>query len=52
MDAPVLPSQMPPHYSLEMDSLDGRPVLAECQGAVVELPEIGGRHYHYERQAA
>ena len=41
-----------PHYSLEMDSPDGREVHGRERGRVVELPEVGGLHYRYERRAA
>ena len=40
------------HRSLEMDAPDGRAVQERDVGGVVELPEVGGLHHHYERQAA
>jgi len=40
------------HLSLAMDSPDWRPVHPPDQGTVVEFPEIGGLHHHYERLAA
>ena len=40
------------HYALEMDSPEGRAVQDGKLGGVVELPEVGGLHHHYERLAA
>jgi transposase InsO family protein len=40
------------HRSLDMDAPDRRPVQRRELGHVVEMPEIGGLHHHYERQAA
>jgi len=40
------------HLSLAMDCPEPRPVLPPDQGAVVEVPEVGGLHHHYERMAA
>lgn len=40
------------HLSLAMDCPEPRPVLPPDQGAVVEVPEVGGLHHHYERTAA
>lgn len=40
------------HQSLEMDAPDGRPIQAMPSGQVVEMPECGGLHHHYERVAA
>jgi transposase InsO family protein len=40
------------HRSLEMEAPDGRVVQERDVGEVVELPEVGGLHHHYERQAA
>ena len=31
---------------------DGRAVQAVAVGRVVEIPEVGGLHHHYERRAA
>ena len=40
------------HLSLSMDSPQSRPVQLPAQGAVIEYPEVGGLHHHYERRAA
>jgi transposase InsO family protein len=40
------------HLSLAMDAPDQRPVQPSAHGAVVEVPEVGGLHHHYERGAA
>jgi transposase InsO family protein len=40
------------HLSLAMDCPEPRPVLPPDQGPVVEFPEVGGLHHHYERVAA
>lgn len=40
------------HLSLEMDSPESRAVQPLCLGKVVEFPEVGGLHHHYERLAA
>jgi transposase InsO family protein len=40
------------HQTLEMDTPGGRPVQHQDHGEVVEIPELGGLHHHYERQAA
>jgi putative transposase len=40
------------HLSLSMDSPESRPVHLPAQGAVIEYPEVGGLHHHYERRAA
>jgi transposase InsO family protein len=40
------------HLSLEKDTPDGRPVQPAKPGVVVEFPEVGGLHHHYERRAA
>ena len=40
------------HNSLEQDSPDGRMVQSAELGEVVEFPEAGGLHHHYERRAA
>jgi transposase InsO family protein len=40
------------HLSLAMDCLEARPVLPPDQGTVVEFPEVGGLHHHYDRLAA
>jgi hypothetical protein len=38
------------HQALDMDAPEGRAVQA--LGAVVEIPEVGGLHHHYEHRAA
>jgi len=38
--------------SLEMDSPESRSVQLPAPGKVVQLPEVGGLHHHYERLAA
>jgi hypothetical protein len=40
------------HLSLGMDASDGRPVESRDSGIVVELPQVGGLHHHYQRRAA
>jgi putative transposase len=40
------------HLSLDMDCPDPRPVHSTDRGTVVEFPEVGGLHHHYERLAA
>ena len=40
------------HNSLEQDSPNGRMVQSAELGKVVEFPEAGGLHHHYERRAA
>ena len=40
------------HLSLGMDSPESRPVQLPTIGKVVEFPEVGGLHHHYERMAA
>lgn len=40
------------HLSLDMDSPVTRPVQPPDQGKVVSLPQVGGLHHRYERQAA
>ncbi len=40
------------HWSLAMDSPDGRPVQPSDQGAVVVFPDVGGLPHHYARVAA
>lgn len=40
------------HQSLEMDAPDPRPVQSSEDGRVIEIPEVGGIHHHYERIAA
>ena len=40
------------HLSLEMDSPSSRPVPLPGSGTVVQFPELGGLHHHYERMVA
>ena len=40
------------HLSLGMDSPESRSVQSPDLGKVVQLPEVGGLHHHYERLAA
>jgi putative transposase len=40
------------HLSLAKDAPDVRPVELASAGRIVQLPEVGGRHHRYLRQAA
>jgi putative transposase len=40
------------HLSLHKDTPETRTVQPETYGEIVETPEIGGLHHHYERRAA
>jgi transposase InsO family protein len=40
------------HLSLEMDCPQPREIQTTDRGRVVEFPEIGGLHHHYQRVAA
>ena len=40
------------HQALEMDCPESREVHSVDRGPVVEIPETGGLHHHYERAAA
>ena len=40
------------HLSLDMDCPEPREIQAPHVGEVVEVPEVGGLHHHYERRAA
>jgi putative transposase len=40
------------HLSLEKDAPDGRPIERPEAGTVLEIPEVGGLHHRYLRQAA
>ena len=40
------------HLSLGMDSPESRSVQPPALGTVVQFPEVGGLHHHYERLAA
>ncbi len=40
------------HQSLEMDCPESRPVQSVGEGRIVETPDLGGLHHHYQRVAA
>lgn len=40
------------HLSLDKDAPEARRVQPLSEGKVVEMPEVGGLHHHYERRAA
>jgi putative transposase len=40
------------HLSLGKDAPQPRRVQPRADGEVVEIPEVGGLHHHYERRAA
>jgi putative transposase len=40
------------HLALDKDAPDGRPVELSGAGRIVEIPEVGGLHHRYVRQAA
>jgi putative transposase len=40
------------HLSLAMNCPEPRPVSPPDRGRVIAVPEVGGLHHHYERQAA
>jgi putative transposase len=40
------------HLSLEKDAPEPRPIQALNLGEIIEVPEVGGLHHHYERRAA
>ena len=40
------------HLSLEKDAPEPRPIQEVKLGEVIEIPEVGGLHHHYERRAA
>jgi transposase InsO family protein len=40
------------HLSLEKDAPEPRPIQETSLGEVIEIPEVGGLHHHYERRAA
>jgi transposase InsO family protein len=40
------------HLSLEMDYPEAREIQRVEAGKVIEAPEVGGLHHHYERRAA
>jgi hypothetical protein len=40
------------HLSLRKDAPETRRAQSVTEGKVVEMPEVGGLHHHYERRAA
>ena len=40
------------HLALEKDTPVPRPVAPSAVGPVVAIPQVGGLHHRYERQAA
>ena len=40
------------HLALDKDAPDVRPVELPEAGRIVEIPEVGGSHHRYVRQAA
>ena len=40
------------HLSLRKDAPETRAVHPPRMGSIVEIPEVGGLHHHYERRAA
>ena len=40
------------HLSLSMDCPEPRAVQPAEAGEIIEIPEVGGLHHHYERRAA
>jgi hypothetical protein len=40
------------HLSLDKDAPDVRPVELPAAGRIVQMPEVGGLHHRYVRQAA
>ena len=40
------------HFSFEMDSPGSQPVQLPGSGQVVQFPQLGGLHHHYERIVA
>ncbi len=40
------------HLSLDKDAPERRPIQDAKLGVVIEIPEVGGLHHHYERRAA
>jgi putative transposase len=41
-----------PHLSLDKDAPDSRPIAPPGSGMIVSVPEVGGLHHRYVRQAA
>ena len=44
--------QVRTHLALEKDAPDLRPIELPATGRIVQLPEVGGLHHRYARQAA
>jgi putative transposase len=40
------------HLALDKDAPDIRPIELPATGKIVQLPEVGGLHHRYVRQAA
>ena len=40
------------HLSLDKDAPDFRPIERPAEGKIMQLPQVGGLHYRYVRQAA
>ena len=40
------------HLSLDMDCPEPRDIQSAEAGGIIEVPEVGGLHHHYERRAA
>jgi hypothetical protein len=40
------------HLALDKDAPDLRPIELPAAGKIVQLPEVGGLHHRYIRQAA
>jgi hypothetical protein len=40
------------HLALDKDAPDLRPIERPAEGRIVRLPEVGGLHHRYLRQAA
>jgi putative transposase len=40
------------HLALDKDAPDPRPIKLPVTGKIVQLPEVGGLHHRYVRQAA
>jgi transposase InsO family protein len=40
------------HLSLEKDAPASRPVQGPEAGHIIAIPQVGGLHHHYQRQAA
>jgi hypothetical protein len=41
-----------PHLALNMDRPESREIRGAEAGRIIEVPEVGGLHHHYERRAA